>query len=210
MRPFLFTISSGFIVISVFGLLMLFWPVMVQEVRYRFIISQQSTASTESVFPGFPRGDEWTPPNTIFSIVIPKIDAKAPIIPNVDPSDELGYMDALKQGVAHAMGTCFPGMDCRTYLFAHSTNSSLLVSRYNAVFYLLRKLEPGDQIVIYYYGKKILYEVIGKGIYPASDTQFIYQRGDEEELILQTCDPPGTTINRLLVFARPKLIEYLR
>ena len=209
-RPLLTIISTGFMAISFFGLLTLFWPVMVQELRYDLILSHQSSATDKKILSGFPEGDEWTPPNTTFSIVIPKIDAKAAILANVDTSVEKDYMEALKKGVAHAKGTCFPGMDCWMYLFAHSTNSPLSVSKYNAVFYLLRKLEKGDQIVIYFYGKKILYEVTGKEIVAPSDTRYITKKGGEELLVLQTCDPPGITINRLLVFAKPRLIEYLK
>lgn len=208
-RPFLLTVASGFLSLAIFGLLFLFWPVLVQEIRYQLIISHQSTA-VDKTFPGFPNGDQWAPVNTTFSIVIPKIDAKAPIIANVSLTDETIYQEALKKGVAQAKGTCFPGMSCRMYLFAHSTNSPFLVSQFNAVFYLLRKLEPGDQILVYYYGKKILYEVTGKEIVGSKETKYLTEIGQEEQLILQTCDPPGTTLNRLLVFAKPKLVEYLK
>jgi len=202
-------LSSGFIGLSLFGLMFLFWPVLVQEFRYQFILSHQTTAQEKRVS-GFPTGDQWSPPNTTFSIVVPKIDAKAPVIANVDPSSETNYMEALKTGVAQASGTCFPGMDCSMYLFAHSAGSAISAARYNAVFYLLRKLESGDQVVVYYYGKKFLYEVTGKEIVTEKDTHYITEVGKEERLILQTCDPPGTTLNRLLVFAKPKLVEYLK
>jgi|GEM_PF-655334 len=208
-KPLLLYLSSGFIGISLFGMLFLFWPVLVQEVRYQLILKNQSTAE-EKIVPGFPKGDQWSPPNTTFSIVVPKIDAKASIIANVDASLENDYQEALKKGVAQAKGTCFPGMDCTMYLFAHSAGSSLSALQNNAVFYLLRKLEKGDQLIIYYYGKKILYEVYGKEIVTEKDTHYITNTGNEERLILQTCDPPGTTLNRLLVFAKPKLVEYLK
>ena len=208
-RPFLLVVSTGFITLSFFGLASLFLPVLVQEVRYNLIISHQSQAE-DKVFPGFPHGDQWSPLNTTFSLVIPKIDAKAAITANVDPTNEENYLAALKEGIAHAKGTCFPGMDCTMYLFAHSTSSPLLVSQFNAVFYLLRKLEPGDQILVYYYGKKILYEVTGKEIVGPKETKYLKEIGQEEKLVLQTCDPPGTTLNRLLVFAKPKLVEYLK
>ncbi len=209
LRPLILTLSTGLISISLFGLLFLFWPVLVQEVRYRLILSHQGTAE-EKIVPGFPQGDTWTPPNTTFSLIIPKIDAKAPIIANIDSADEKAYMEALKKGVVHAKGTCFPGMDCRMYLFAHSAGSSIIAARYNAVFYLLRKLETGDTFIVYYYGKKFLYEVTGKEITSPDDVQYISEPGDKEELVLQTCDPPGTTKNRLLVFAKPRLVEYLK
>lgn len=209
LRPFLLVVSTGFITLSLFGLASLFLPVLVQEVRYNLITKHQSQAN-DKVFPGFPQGDQWSPINTTFSLVIPKIDAKAAIMANVDPTNEENYLAALKEGIAHAKGTCFPGMDCTMYLFAHSTSSSFLVSQFNAVFYLLRKLEPGDQILVYYYGKKILYEVTGKEIVGPTETKYLKEIGQEEKLILQTCDPPGTTLNRLLVFAKPKLVEYLK
>lgn len=208
-RSILLFLSTGLIAVSTFGFLILFWPVLVQELRYNLILSHQSSAADET-FGGFPKGEKWSPPNTTFSIVVPKIDAKAPIIANVEASAETEYMEALKKGVAQAKGTCFPGMDCAMYLFAHSAGSPLSAARYNAVFYLLKKLDAGDQLIIYYYGKKILYEVTGKEIVTPEDTKYITEKGTEERLILQTCDPPGTTLNRLLVFAKPKLVEYLK
>jgi len=209
LRSLVLIISTGFVGLSIIGLSFLFWPVAVQELRYRLVLSGQTTAE-EKKFPGFPQGDQWMPPNTTFSIVVPKIDAKAPVITNVDPANETTYVEALKTGVAHAKGTCFPGMNCTMYLFAHSAGSSIVAARYNAVFYLLRKLETGDQILVYYYGKKILYEVTGKEIVGPEKTAYLTDLGKEERLILQTCDPPGTALNRLLVFAKPKLVEYLK
>lgn len=209
LKSFLIILSTGLMGISIVGLTFLLWPLAVQEVRYNFILKQQSSASNQ-IFPGFPQGDQWSPPNTTFSLVVPKIDAKAPIIANIDPSDEKAYLEALKTGVAQAKGTCFPGMDCTMYLFAHSAGSPIQATRYNAVFYLLRKLEKGDQMIVYYYGKKILYEVTGKEIVSADKTGYLTDTGNEEKLVMQTCDPPGTTLNRLLVFAKPKLVEYIK
>jgi LPXTG-site transpeptidase (sortase) family protein len=209
LRNFILVVSTGFIGVSLFGLIFLFWPVIYQEVRYKFVLSSQTVAE-EKKFPGFPQGSQWTPSNTTFSVVVPKIEANEPIIANVDTSDEKAYTEALKKGIAQAKGTCFPGMDCTMYLFAHSAGSSIVAARYNAVFYLLNKLETGDQILIYYEGKKILYEATGKEIVGADDTKYITDVGNEERLILQTCDPPGTVNNRLLVFAKPKLVEYLK
>lgn len=202
-------ISTAAIGISVFGIIFLFWPIIYQEVRYKFVLSQQTIAE-ENKFPGFPQGSKWTPSNTIFSIVVPKIEANEQIVANVDATLEKDYMEALKKGIAHAKGTCFPGMDCTMYLFAHSAGSSITAARFNAVFYLLNKLENNDQILIYYYGKKILYEVTGKEIVGAEEVKYLTDLGSEEKLILQTCDPPGTTNNRLLIFAKPKLVEYIK
>ncbi|OGM05552.1 hypothetical protein A2125_02715 [Candidatus Woesebacteria bacterium GWB1_43_5] len=147
--------------------------------------------------------------NSYFSVVIPKIGAAQNIIANVDASDEKSYLSALEDGVAHAKGTYFPGQGRRIYLFSHSTDSPLNFARYNAVFYLLSKLDKGDKIVIFFADKKYLYEVKGKKVVSADDTSWLSSSdpGSElgEELILQTCDPPGTTWRRLIVLA--KLID---
>lgn len=140
--------------------------------------------------------------NSYFSIVIPKIGAKADIIANVDASDEKDYDKALKAGVAHAKGTYFPGQGKNIFLFAHSTNSLLNVSRYNAVFYLLDKLIKGDDILVYFADKRYIYKVVDTKIVGPDDTSAL-NGSSSELLVLQTCYPPGTSWNRLLVFAKP-------
>jgi sortase A len=146
------------------------------------------------------------PKDTEFSIVIPKIGASAKIFPNVDPSNEAEFLPILMQGVAHAKGSVFPGMLGNTYLFAHSTDNFWDVGRYNAVFYLLKDLQPGDDIIIFFQNKRYNYIVSGSKIVNPSDVSNLVnaQNTDKEQLILQTCWPPGTTWQRLLVFAQPK------
>jgi sortase A len=145
---------------------------------------------------------ELIPPNEDFSIVIPKIAAVAPVFPNIDPFDKSKYLQVLYKGVAHAKGTPFPGQEGNTYLFAHSTDTFINVGRYNAVFYLLGKLEKGDKIDIYYKGEKIEYEVTEKKIVPPSTVEYLGTIDEGRTLTLQTCYPPGTTLKRLVVIAK--------
>lgn len=140
--------------------------------------------------------------DTNFSLVIPKIDAKAKIIANVDAGNETAYRLALKEGIAHLAGTAFPGEKGTIYLFAHSTDTLANVSRYNAVFYLLKELQPADRITVFYQGLKYEYEVSQRVITDSQDTSWLTPVG-EERLILQTCWPPGTIQKRLLVIAKP-------
>lgn len=140
-----------------------------------------------------------------FSVVIPKIDAAANILANVDTANKEEYLEALQKGVAHAKGTNFPGQDGRIFLFSHSTDSPLNFARYNAIFYLLKKLEVGDKIIIFFSDKKYIYEVKDMKTVTPKDVSFIQPSSDGEELVLMTCDPPGTNWNRLLVFAKPEI-----
>lgn len=143
------------------------------------------------------------PTDSSFSIVIPKIGANSKIIQNVDPSNYDSYITALKEGVAHARGTALPGDAGHMYLFAHSTDNLLNVSSYNAVFYLLYKLEPSDEILLFYKGKKHAYKVIDKKIVMPDEVEYLTRNATTPFLTLQTCWPPGTTLQRMLVFAVP-------
>lgn len=136
------------------------------------------------------------------SISIPSLQAEARVIANVDPFDENKYLPALKLGVAHAKGTALPGEGRRIYLFAHSTNSPLNFSQFNAIFYRLRELKSGDVVTVRVNSRDYAYVVREKVTVSADDLSWITP-AEGEQLVLQTCDPPGTTHKRLLVIAEP-------
>ncbi|MBU1085116.1 MAG: sortase [Candidatus Beckwithbacteria bacterium] len=146
------------------------------------------------------------PISSEFGLVIPKIFANVAVTKNVNPADEKEYQEVLRQagGVAHSSGTSVPGELGTTYIFGHSTDASINVERFNAVFYLLNKLEPGDLIVAYYKGKQYKYEVSDKKVVDPTDLSEIVRVDNEERLVLQTCWPPGTDWRRLLVVAKPR------
>lgn len=200
-------IGMGLMLSSAAVLLFLFLPIGLVELRYELQSHEQpaqadlapdtapDTAKTvrdEAAAHGL---------SSYFSIFIPKIDAKAAVIPNVSTVNQPEYEAALMQGVAQARGTYFPGQGKNMFLFAHSTDSPFNFTRYNAVFYLLNRLTTGDQIVIYFLDKKYIYQVRTMVIASPSDTSWLYKNFGTETLILQTCDPPGTQLRRLLVIA---------
>ncbi|KKQ40918.1 MAG: hypothetical protein US59_C0043G0003 [Candidatus Levybacteria bacterium GW2011_GWB1_37_8] len=217
---------------AIFGVLATFGPALYYEVQYRIIqvrgvrfsvadlsqkiskINKPSIGFTE-ILSGS-KEQILTPIDTVFNILIPKIGANARVFPNVDPSNPDIFLPILQQGVAHARGTFFPGQAGNIYLFAHSTDNFWDVGRYNAVFYLLKDLKEGDDVVIFYQNVRHNYIVRESKIVNPSDVSYITnaQNGKAasgtasgepgELLILQTCWPPGTTWQRLLVFAEPK------
>ena len=141
-----------------------------------------------------------TPEDPNFSIIIPKIGANAKIIANVDSSENKTYLKALRHGVAQAAGTAFPGEGGHIFLFAHSTDYFWNIGTYNAVFYLLNKLEAGDEVDLFFQGQRYVYRVIGKDVVSPSQVQYLTRKTNREFLTLQTCWPLGTTLKRLLVF----------
>lgn len=150
-----------------------------------------------------PAEEIMVPPDPNFSIIIPRIAASSKIIANVDSANYDEYIAALKQGVAHARGTSFPGDGGHIYLFAHSTDSIFNVGIYNAIFYLLYKLEANDEIDMFYQGHKYAYKIIDKKIVDPIDVSYMTRQSNKDFLTLQTCWPPGTTLKRLLIFAVP-------
>lgn len=217
-----------FIQIGLITLLLIFEPVLTEEGKYQIdqlfgkthtlpqvITSADSPlrqdsgrqASSSSVSFGdlAKGGDIITPIDTDFGIVIEKINANAKVIANVDPGNEKEYTQALEKGVAHAKGTTFPGQKGNIYLFSHSVDAPWNIIRFNAIFYLLGKLDKGDRIIMFYQGRRYDYIVFDKAIVSPNDTHFLTDSYDDSVLTLQTCDPPGTLFNRLVV--RAKLVE---
>ena len=143
------------------------------------------------------------PADPNFSIIVERIGANASVVPNVDASKKGVYEQALKRGVAHALGTAFPGESGVSYYFAHSTDTLFNVPRYNAVFYLLWEMKPGDKIVIFFNNRRYDYVVSETKITEPEDVSYFTMRTSEQILVLQTCYPPGTTWKRLLVVAKP-------
>jgi len=202
-------VGAGLVGFAVISFLFTFAPVVKEELSYKFtrkelsdfgsLLDQAEAEQKEKV----KAEAESLGVSSYFSIVIPKIGAKSEIIANVDAADEASYLEALKNGVAHARGTYFPGQGERIFLFSHSTDSPFNFARYNAVFYLLRKLETGDRVIVFFADTKYEYEVTDKKVVAASDTSWLTQKSGTEELLLQTCDPPGTSWRRLLILAKP-------
>jgi len=216
------SIGNFLVLFALFGVFATFGPALYYEVQFRVATYRGVTYSVAKVvdeeIPKEEVGKEASfadilagqkehiliPKDTDFSILIPKIGANAKVFPNVDPSNSDAFIPLLSKGVAHAKGTVFPGISGNTYLFAHSTDSFWNVGRYNAIFYLLKDLTVGDDIVVFFEGLRHNYKVTEVRVVEAEDVSFITesQNGDEEVLILQTCWPPGTTWKRLLVFAK--------
>ena len=183
-----------FIIVSFISLNFLLSPIIFSEFNYRLYALQNKLEITEE------------PQKSIvkyFDLIIPKIGVESTVFANIDPANEKEYQEVLSKGVAHVKGSFFPGENGSIFLFAHSTNYQSNVKKINAVFYLLKELEPEDLIKIIYRDKEYTYKVAEKKIVKPDDLSVINLDAGGERLILQTCWPPGTTWQRLLVIAYP-------
>ncbi len=186
-------IGIACIAIGVILLCAIFFPVIINELRYRFgTLAQQTTGTPKDI----------QPIDATFGIVIPKITANARIIPNVDPYNKAAYQRALTKGVAHAKGSVFPGRTGNVFIFSHSSVDFYEAMRYNSVFYLLDKLNAGDNIFLYMDGNKYRYQVFEKTLVEPTNVSYLMEKTDRKLLTLMTCWPPGTTYKRLIVRAQ--------
>ncbi len=194
--------GAGILALGVVVAILIFFPSLREEARYRFVMSRQDSTSKQVTLLPDAASEEGSivPVNGDFAIVIPKIGANAPVVADVDPYDEVIYRHALHDGIAHAMGTKYPGEPGNTFLFAHSSDDFITGGRYNAVFYLISKLEPGDRFSIAYQGDLYEYRVFDTKTVPADDVKYLNALSEENTVTLMTCWPAGTDYRRLLVF----------
>jgi LPXTG-site transpeptidase (sortase) family protein len=226
------SLGNFLLLMSIYGVLATFGPALYYEVQYQVIKARgvtfevprvaqvpqaqnketkeeardnRGTVSFASILAGS-KEQVLVPKDTTFSIVIPKLGASAKVYPNVDPANPDDFLPVLKKGVAHAKGTVFPGMQGSTYLFAHSADNWWDVGRYNAVFYLLKDLQKGDEVVVFFEDQRFEYVVSETFITDPSDVSILEKAKDPDktQLVLQTCWPPGTTLKRQFVIAVPR------
>jgi len=181
------SIISGLLILSGFTILLVtFLPLGREEVKYAMRNPKEDIK----------------PVDTDFGIVIPKIGANAHVIANVDPFDSRAYQMALTRGVAHARGTAVPGAKGNIFLFAHSSENFYDAMHYNAIFYLINKLENNDDIILYFHDTAYTYRVTEKKFVDPKEVRYLQGESLQATLTLMTCWPPGTNLKRLLIFAQ--------
>ena len=184
--------KAGLVLIGI-GVIILFFiylPIGKEELKYS--INKENYAKITP-----------TPVDKKFGLMIPKLGINTKVVANIDPYNPKIYQVALTKGVAHALGTRFPGENGTVFIFAHSSENLMEARRYNSVFYLVDKLKKGDKIIAYKNGKKYEYKLQKKEIVNPENIAYLNQKDGKEQLVLMTCWPPGTTEKRMIVVAKP-------
>jgi sortase A len=134
------------------------------------------------------------------SVIIPKINVQIPVVYDLPNGSEAAVQNALESGVAHYPSTKVPGEKGNAAFFGHSSNNIFNKGKYKFAFVLLHKLKTGDTFYLTYGGKVYGYKVISTNIVPPSQVDVLYDvPGQSATATLITCDPPGTSLNRLVV-----------
>ncbi len=132
-------------------------------------------------------------------IIIPKINVELPVIYDQPSIEEKDIQQSLESGVVHYATTSNPGEKGNGVIFGHSSNNILNKGKYKFAFVLLKQLEPGDTFYLQKDSKRYVYKVSEKKIVKPTDVSILYTQSAKPTITLVTCDPPGTSLNRLLV-----------
>jgi sortase A len=133
-------------------------------------------------------------------LIIPKINVELPLIFDEKSVDEKAIQRALEDGVLHYPTTSLPGELGNGAVFGHSSNNILNKGKYKFAFVLLKQLESGDTFMIQHKSKRYVYKVYEKKIVKPEEVSVLGNTDKAATFALITCDPPGTSINRLVVW----------
>lgn len=133
------------------------------------------------------------------TVLIPKINAELPVVYDEPSVSEAAVQKALERGVLHYATTPGPGELGNGVIFGHSSNNILNKGQYKFAFVLLHRLEIGDTFMIQKDSKRYIYRVFDKKVVKPTEVAVLGKTTKPATFTLITCDPPGTSINRLVV-----------
>ena len=134
-------------------------------------------------------------------IIIPKINVEIPVDYSLESLDEDIVQKGLENGVVHYPVTSRPGEKGNAAFFGHSSNNIFNPGKYKFAFVLLSRLQDGDMFYLTYEGKSYAYRVFKKQVVAPNETWVLGPvKGKAATVALITCDPPGTTLKRLIVW----------
>lgn len=140
-------------------------------------------------------------PTTNPEVIIPKINVEIPVDYTQTTTDEAAVESALNDGTVHYASTSKPGEKGNVAVFGHSSNNIFNPGKYKFAFVLLHTLVPGDIFYLTYNNKVYSYRVYDKQIVSPSTVSVLDPvAGKTATATLITCDPPGTSLNRLVVW----------
>lgn len=133
-------------------------------------------------------------------LIIPKINTQLPVVYDEPSIDEAKVETALERGVLHYATTPNPGEKGNGVIFGHSSNNIFNKGQYKFAFSLLRRVEVGDTFIVQKDSKRYIYKVFDKRVVSPNEVSVLTAHNNKvATMTLITCDPPGTSLNRLVV-----------
>ncbi|MEJ0073646.1 MAG: sortase [Candidatus Saccharibacteria bacterium] len=186
-----FGLATGFIVLVVF--LFTFFN---EYIIAPFIQPSRTVSSTPIIL-----GDSTASADAPPSVTIPKINVQIPIDFSLTSDDENVIENGLDNGVVHYPSTVMPGQNGNAAFFGHSSGNIFNNGKYKFAFTLLHDLTTGDLFYVTYNGTTYAYRIFQREVVPPTDVGVINDTaGKQATAELITCDPPGISTNRLVLW----------
>lgn len=186
-----FGLASGFLVLLVF-LFTFFNDAIIAP----FIQPSRKVSSTPIIWSNTAVAADIPP-----SVTVPKINIQIPVNFTATSVNEAVIQDGLKSGVVHYPSTVLPGQNGNGAYFGHSSGNIFNNGKYKFAFTLLHDLNTGDLFYINYSGKTYAYRIFDRQVVPPTAVGVIHDtRGKQATATLITCDPPGLSTNRLVLW----------
>ncbi len=135
------------------------------------------------------------------TVIVPKINIQIPVDFTLKSDDEATVENSLNNGVVHYSSTVLPGQNGNAAYFGHSSRNIFNNGKYKFAFVLLHELTTGDIFYVTYQGKVYAYQVFAREIVPPTQVSVLNDtKGKQATAVLITCDPPGFSTNRLVVW----------
>ncbi len=158
-----------------------------------FITPSRNVSSTPIII------DSTSTVGTEPKIIIPKINVEIPVVYDEPSVEEHAVQNALERGVVHYATTPNPGQLGNAVIFGHSSNNILNKGKYKFAFVLLNRMEVNDTFYITKDGVRYAYKIYEKKIVDPTELGVLNANDKKATVTLITCDPPGTTLHRLIV-----------
>lgn len=189
-QSLLFGLGMGLLVVMVF-LFGFFNEVIIAP----FVQPSRATAATPLIVSG-----DGVAPTPNPEVIIPKINVEIPVNYTETSTSEDIIQNDLESGIVHYPTTVMPGQNGNATFFGHSSNNIFNKGKYKFAFVLLHTLVPGDTFYLTYQSKVYVYKVITKDIVDPSNVGVLGPvAGQTATATLITCDPPGTSLRRLII-----------
>jgi len=137
-------------------------------------------------------------------LIIPKINVDAPVIYDLPDLGEASSQRALEDGPIHypiAGASAFPGQNGNTVILGHSSADWFEPGNFKFIFVQLNRLSAGDLFYIDYNSVRYTYRVTRSEVIAPNQISALAIGDERPFATLITCDPPGTALRRLVVFA---------
>lgn len=141
-------------------------------------------------------------------VEIPRIGKNVPLVSVPDHKNwselERTIQNGLRGGVVVHPVSRDPSSAGNFFVTGHSSYYPWDKGQYKDIFALLHEVEIGDDVIIYWKGKKYEYVIEESKVVLPTEVSVLEQPTDKKILTLMTCTPVGTAEKRLIKIAVPK------